>query len=721
MRRGPARVAVLLVLSALAGAGAASCRRRTSYPGAPVFLISIDTLRADHLAAWGGRGAATPAIDALAKDGILFENALSHVPLTLPSHATIFTGLLPFQNGVRDNLGYRLPDRTPTLARLLKSRGYATGGAVSSAVLDRSTGIGAGFDFWDDRLEASRAGEALGDVQRPGSETEKRLEAWIAGIGPDKPVLAFLHLYEPHAPYSPPEPFASRYRSAPYDGEIAAADDTVGRFIAFLHSKDLYDRSIVVLLSDHGEGLNDHGEAEHGIFLYREAIRVPLVVKLPGSTDRGRRVASPVGLVDVFPTVTQALAGTLPPGLAGLPLWPSTEAPASIPRRIYSETFFPRFHFGWSDLASLTSGDSHYIAGPRPQLYDWRADPQERRDLAGTRPPAFRSLAAALASMSRPMSPPGASDPETVRKLASLGYVGGSGARAESGSLGDPREGIRTIEALREAGRTLAAGNAAGGIDRLSEIVRQNPEMRDAREALGSALRGAGRRDEAFEAFLEVDRRWPGSSHVMLTLAELALERGQPDRASTFAAAADALGAPEAPAVLAAIALARMDTATARGHARRALERNPESRASWLLLARIELASGNAPAGLAALEKSEAARGGPLEDAAFLRGDALARLGRLADAREAFLAEMRTFPLNPHGYTGMAILEASEGRPAEADRVLREMLGRSRSPATLAAAAAAWELLGKPAEARRAREASRERPRDGREPTPRGR
>jgi Sulfatase len=164
---------VLLVLSALAGAGASSCRRRMSFPGAPVFLISIDTLRADHLAAWGGRGAATPAIDALAKDGILFENALSHVPLTLPSHATIFTGLLPFQNGVRDNLGYRLPDGTPTLAGLLKSRGYATGGAVSSAVLDRSTGIGAGFDFWDDRLEASRAGEALGDVQRPGSESSR--------------------------------------------------------------------------------------------------------------------------------------------------------------------------------------------------------------------------------------------------------------------------------------------------------------------------------------------------------------------------------------------------------------------------------------------------------------------------------------------------------------------------------------------------------------------
>ncbi|HEY6049832.1 MAG TPA: sulfatase, partial [Thermoanaerobaculia bacterium] len=428
MPRGRPGAAALLALCTLAG-GASSCGRKTTFPGAPVFLVSIDTLRADHLEAWGGRGARTPAIDALAKDGILFENALSHVPLTLPSHATVFTGRLPFENGVRDNLGYRLPESTETLAAVLKARGYATGGAVSSAVLDRSTGIATGFEFWDDRLEASEAGEALGDVQRAGSDTEKRLEAWVTGARGGKPVFAFLHLYEPHAPYTPPEPFASRYRSSPYDGEIAAADAAVGQLVAFLRSNELYDRSIVVLLSDHGEGLNDHGEAEHGIFLYREAIRVPLVVKLPGSADRGTRVASPVGLSDLFPTVLAAVGAARPAGASGVPLWPREAAGAASPtaRRIYSETFFPRFHFGWSDLASLTENNTHYIGGPRPELYDWGADPGERRDLAASRPPPLRALAAALASMNRPMSPPGASDPETVRKLASLGYVGGGG------------------------------------------------------------------------------------------------------------------------------------------------------------------------------------------------------------------------------------------------------------------------------------------------------
>jgi predicted Zn-dependent protease len=354
----------------------------------------------------------------------------------------------------------------------------------------------------------------------------------------------------------------------------------------------------------------------------------------------------------------------------------------------------------------LTDGAMHYIGGPRPQLYDWKNDPAERRDLGPSAAP-FRALAAALASMDRPMTPPGASDPETVRKLASLGYVGGGAARPEGGPLRDPREGIRTIEAMREAGRDLAGGDTEKGIARLSELVRDNPEMRDAREALGSALRRAGRRKEAFETFLDLDRRWPGTPSVMLTLAELSLELGDAARAGRFAAAADALGAPEAPPVLAAIALARRDPATARGHARRAIERNPDSRAGWLLLARTELASGNGEAGLAALDRADAlaaaSNAPPTEDSAFLRGDALARMGRSQEARNAFLAEIARFPSNPHGYTGLAMLEASEGRTADADRVIRQMLDRSRTPATVAAAAAAWDLMGKRDEAARLR------------------
>jgi choline-sulfatase len=231
--------------------------------------------------------------------------------------------------------------------------------------------------------------EALGRVQRSGAVTEELLERWIGEQPPDKPVFAFLHLYEPHSPYEPPEPFKSRYAHRPYDGEIAAADAIVGRFLGFLKSKQIYDKAIVVFLSDHGEGLGDHGEDEHGIFLYREALRVPLFVKLPGGARAGERIGSPVGLVDVFPTVA-ALLGEKVPFPAGRGAGSRVRGPARRERRLYAETLYPRLHFGWSDLASLTDRRYQFIEAPRPELYDWTHDPggegEPRRDAAAGLP-----------------------------------------------------------------------------------------------------------------------------------------------------------------------------------------------------------------------------------------------------------------------------------------------------------------------------------------------
>ncbi|MFY9550584.1 MAG: sulfatase, partial [Thermoanaerobaculia bacterium] len=272
------------------------CGRGTSAAGAPVILISIDTLRADHLPAYGYRKVETPNLDALRRDSVLFENAYSHVPLTLPSHVTIFTGLLPPQSGVRDNLGYALGPAPPTLGSALKAKGYATGGAVSSIVLSHATGVSRGFDFYEDGIEPTKANQTISRVQRNGAETAALLTNWIRGRGKG-PFFAFLHLFEPHSPYEPPEPYRSRYPLL-YDGEIARADEIVGGFLQDLKDRGLYDRALIVFLSDHGEGLNDHGEDEHGVLLYREAIHVPLIVKLPGSRRAGETVAAPVALVD---------------------------------------------------------------------------------------------------------------------------------------------------------------------------------------------------------------------------------------------------------------------------------------------------------------------------------------------------------------------------------------------------------------------------------------
>src|ERR1019366_2708962 len=288
---------------------AAGCRRgapRESFPGAPIILISVDTLRSDHLPAYGYAGVETPALDALRKDSILYERAWSHVPLTLPSHASILTGLEPSAHGLHDNLGYRLKAGVPTLAELLKKQGYETGAAVSCFVLKGDSGIARGFDFYDDAVEPAEGQAALGQVQRAGPDTEARLETWLAARPPGGKLFAFLHLYEPHTPYEPPEPFKTRYAAQPYDGEIAQADAIVGKFLAFLKARGPYDRALIVFLSDHGEGLGDHGESEHGMFLYRETLQVPLFVKLPGGKRAGETVATPAALADVFTTLAEA-------------------------------------------------------------------------------------------------------------------------------------------------------------------------------------------------------------------------------------------------------------------------------------------------------------------------------------------------------------------------------------------------------------------------------
>jgi choline-sulfatase len=439
LRRVPAACGALFAFLSCALSG---CRGGKVFPKASVVLISIDTLRADHLPVYGYSKVETPALDSLARDGVLFENAYSHVPLTLPSHTTLFTGLLPFENGVRDNTGYTLDPARPTLAEVLRQSGYATGGVVSAIVLAKASGIARGFQFYDDAIEVAEPGVSLGSLQRSGFASEQIAEKWIVD-NTVPPFFFFLHIYEPHTPYEPPEPFASRYPDRPYDGEVAAADAIVGKWLTFLKRRGLYENSIVVLLSDHGEGLGDHGEDEHGLLLYRESIRVPLIIKLPGNRRHGERVAGPAGLVDVFPTVAGLLGIPTPAGLSGLSLLGRQETARD--RALYSETLFPRYHFGWSDLASLETEGFQYIHAPAPEAYDLAADPREQRNIASERAPDFRRLRAQMMAMARPRKPPGPSDPEAVKRLAALGYIGASPASEGAENLPNPRDHLDEI------------------------------------------------------------------------------------------------------------------------------------------------------------------------------------------------------------------------------------------------------------------------------------
>ena len=690
MKRFLAAGAILAAGAALAGVG---CRKGSDrFPNAPVVLISIDTLRADHLPAYGYRDVATPALDELRRDSVLFENAISHVPLTLPSHATILTGLLPFRSGIRDNVGFTLRPEVETLPALLRGAGYATGGAVSSVVLSRNTGIASGFDFYDDTMESVSPGESIGEIQRPGFETEALAEKWLSGRT-GKPFFFFLHLYEPHTPYEPAEPFRARYRDRPYDGEIATADAIVGKFLSFLRQNGAYDRSVIVLLSDHGEGLGDHGEDEHGVLLYREEVHVPLFVKLPGARRRGETVGRPVGLVDVFPTVAGLVALDPKTKLSGGSLLGPDEMPAAA--SVYSETFYPRFHYGWSELASLSTGSTQYIHAPKDEFYDYRADPRETRDLAAGLPGGFRALRNELLAMDRPTQQPGTTDPERLKKLAALGYIGMSAAPAGAVDLPNPRDHIGEIGEMKAAVELSHTRGIDAGVAALRALLKKNPRMSDTWAQLATMLHQGGRDREALAALREVDRLNPGSPFVLISFANMCLEMGDVAEAKSFAEKAVAAGdTPATHVTLAHVLFVARDLDGAEAEANAALRGNEGRRLPRVVLALVKKARGDLPGALAILDSVRGGEGvPPMSGVEFQRGDVLYRMGRYPEAEAAFRNEIRDFPASLVAWRALAALLHDERRPDEASRVLDEMARSTANPRAAAAAAETRRML----------------------------
>ena len=559
MRIAPPRFAALfggflLLLAVPSCKRAARVPARLRFEKAPVILISVDTLRSDRLPMYGYRKLEAPALDRLRSDGILFERAYSHIPLTLPSHVSLFTGLEPGAHGVLDNAGYRLDPAIPTLAELLKKAGYSTGGAVSAVVLSSQSGIARGFDFWDDVVESKPRTSMLEFVRRPGKETSDLLLGWIRREV-DHPLFAFLHIYEPHAPCEAPEPYRSRVRD-PYDAEVAYSDAIVGGFLAALKGIGLYDRALIFFLSDHGEGLGDHGEMQHGIFLYRESIQIPLLIKLPGNALAGATVAAPVQISDVFGTIGQALA------VPGFPERPGTTSLIGLAsggpapdRRIFAENYSPRIRLGWSELRSLVSARHQYIEAPTPELYDLDRDSAEKENLAQQKPPELRSMVAETERRRTEIRPPAATDPEVAKKLRSLGYLTGS-AEETGGPLPDPKEAIGSLVELQRATELHQAGKSAEAVSILRGLLKTNPRLIDGWEVLSAALERQGRMDEALAALKRTAQLSPpGRTNYLVEVANLALRAGKTEEARKHAELAWEMGDARAGIVLARIAM----------------------------------------------------------------------------------------------------------------------------------------------------------------------
>ena len=415
-----------------------------------VLIITLDTTRADYISTYGSARAATPSIDRLAADGVVFEQAVSVAPLTLPAHTSLFTGLLPFRHGVRDNAAAPLGADHETLAEILRRRGYQTAAFVSSAILKADRGLASGFDTYDDHSGSSRT--ASGGLQRPADETVNAAIRWLDRRA-DKPFFLWVHLNDPHAPYDPPEPFRTAYRDDPYAGEVAFADEQIGRLTDFLNGRWLLDRTAVIITADHGESLQEHGEAGHGIFLYQSVVHVPLIIRAP--VLRARRVPEVVRLVDVMPTILELTHTDRPAaGVDGISLIDLARGRGDLDRDAYSESLYP-LRFGWSPLHSLRNGRFKLIAAPRPELYDLERDPEELHNLLSARSALGLAMARRLAEIEPAASGndrgAGSSPPsEIVERLGALGYITRTPTMAKPtrGPLPDPKDRIGEYNAL---------------------------------------------------------------------------------------------------------------------------------------------------------------------------------------------------------------------------------------------------------------------------------
>jgi tetratricopeptide (TPR) repeat protein len=527
-------------------------------------LVTIDTLRADHVGCYGAEWASTPTLDGLARRGVRFTTAISPAPLTLPSHATLFTALDPPEHGVRANGAFRLEEGVPTLAERFESAGFATAAFVSAFVLDRRFGLARGFAHYDDALGVQN--EEIGVASRPGGASVDAALAWLESA-PERFFL-WLHLYDPHAPYEPPEPHRTRQLGRPYDGEIAYADAELGRLLAALDARFPDGRTLVAVTADHGESLGEHGEPTHAFSVYDATQRVPLLLAGPG-VPQGAVDERLVRLADLAPTLL-ALTG-LPPlaGASGASLLPAPDGPDAEPRVAWVETLATQIDLGWSPLLGVRTREHKYVRAPRPELYELASDPGETRNLAAENEALVARLDALVeARAARQKAVPNLGvDPETAQRLEALGYLAASEPAPSGQPLGqvggpDPKERIQDLELLREVLTDLRQRRGREALERFAalgplgfelEVLRgeaallandldaarasaRRARQQGARRASAHVLAGrveeaAGRLDEAEASFREALRRDPESGAARVGLGRVAEARGDPDAA----------------------------------------------------------------------------------------------------------------------------------------------------------------------------------------------
>jgi len=639
-----------------------------------VVVVTLDTTRADRLGCYGFAGVATPNLDRLAREGVLFERATATVPLTLPSHSSIFTGKVPPRHGVHDNGGFFLGEQETTLAERFQKAGYATGAFVAAWVLDSKWGLGQGFDHYGDKFDLSKFKVvSLGTVQKPGDEVMGDALAWLEGVR-DRRFFSWIHLYDPHTPYDPPEPYKSRYTSR-YVGEIAWTDDVVGRLVAWLESRRLLERTVVVVTGDHGESLGDHGENTHAFFIYDSTTRVPLIVRTPWGL-RGRAQAQ-VSSVDIYPTLLDLVG--LPPqdGIDGRSLLRVLMDPSADPGHVaYSETYYTRFHHGWQHLQGLRDGKHHFIEAPNPELYDLEQDPGETRNLySGLRRTAegLRTQLRELAGAGGVAAPnPRDMDPETLQRLAALGYVGGAVEVDPAEVLPDPKEKIGLYAKMHRARDLGQKEQLDEAIAMMREVLAEDPKIIDAHVTLGNWLARKRQPNDAEAAFKTALSLKPDHELALTNLARLYRSRGENEKAIGGFRAALELdpGSPQTWFQLATLYLDMGRVTDAQRTFREALDKNPKMGAALNGLAAIAWALGRRDEA-EQLSRRALELEPDLRTGRFNLARALEARGKRDEAERLYREELETYGDNGKARFNLAQLLREKG---DRDGYLRELI-----------------------------------------------